>query len=86
YRLDPETPPENVANDAPNYLATDMANRLLHGEYRFRFMVQRRTNPATMPLDEATVEWPESESPFIQIATLIIPRQDVEDRGQADYG
>lgn len=86
YRLDPETPPENVANDALDYLAVDMANRLSERDYRFRFMVQRRTNPATMPLDEATVEWPESESPFIQVATLVIPRQDVEARGQAEYG
>ena len=86
YRLDPETPPENVANDAPNYLATDMASRLLKQEYRFKFMVQRRTNPTTMPLDEATVEWPEAESPFIHLANLVIPRQDVDDRGQAAYG
>ena len=24
YRLDPETPPQNVANDAPDYLAVDL--------------------------------------------------------------
>ncbi len=86
YRLDPETLPENVANDAPDFLATDMALRLRQSDYRFKFMVQRRTNPATMPLDAATVEWPESESPFIQVATLVIPRQDIQARGQAEYG
>lgn len=86
YRLDPETPPENVSNDAPDYLKTDMANRLSKGDYRFKFMVQRRTNPKTMPLDEATVEWPTDESPFVQVATLIIPRQDVWARGQSEYG
>ena len=36
YRLEPETPPENVANNAADYLATDMANRLAAREYRFR--------------------------------------------------
>lgn len=86
YRLDPETAPRNVANDALDYLAIDMENRLAMGEYRFRFKVQRRTNPSAMPLDEATVEWPEAESPFVQVATLIIPRQDVETLGQAEYG
>ncbi len=86
YRLEPETPPENVSNDADDYLATDMTNRLSRREYRFRFMVQRRSKPATMPLDEATVEWPESESPFIPIATLVLPQQDVRARGQAEYG
>ena len=31
--------------------------------YRFRLMVQPRTDPAAMPLDQATVEWPERLSP-----------------------
>jgi len=86
YRLDPETPPENVANNNADYLATDIASRLSEREYRFRFMVQRRTNPATMPLDEATVDWPEAESPYVQVATLILFRQDINARGQAEYG
>jgi hypothetical protein len=49
-------------------------------------MVQRRINPATMPLDEATVEWPEAESPYVHVATLVLPRQDIDARGQAEYG
>jgi hypothetical protein len=77
YRLDPERGPENVPNDAADYLAQDFAARLSKDEYRFRFMVQLRTDPATMPLDKATVEWPEQESPFIHVATLVLPRQDV---------
>ena len=86
YRLEPETAPENVPNDATDYLAVDMARRLAQREYRFRFMVQLRTNPGTMPLDQATVEWPEDESPFVHVATLVIPKQDVCERGQAAYG
>jgi hypothetical protein len=86
YRLDPEKAPINVADDARDYLATDLANRLSKGEYRFKLMVQRRTNPATMPLDQATVEWSEQESPYLHLATLVLPRQDVNARGQAQYG
>ncbi|NPU13495.1 hypothetical protein HL666_22255 [Bradyrhizobium sp. 83002] len=86
YRLDPETPPENVPNDAADYLATDLALRLSQRPYRFRFMVQLRTNPATMPLDRATVDWPESESPFVEVGILELPRQDVNERGQPEYG
>lgn len=86
YKLEPETTPENVPDDAPDYLKTDFENRLAVRDYRFRFLIQKRTNPKTMPLDEATVNWPESESPFVHLATLIIPRQDVCERGQADYG
>jgi hypothetical protein len=33
YQLLPETPAENVPDDAPDYLATDMRNRLLEREY-----------------------------------------------------
>ena len=86
FRLDPETAPENVPNDAVDYLAQDFAARLGRAEYRFRFMAQRRTNPETMPLDKATVEWPEQESPFFHVATLVLPRQDVGARGQVEYG
>jgi hypothetical protein len=86
YKLEPETAPRNVSNDAGDYLAVDMANRLAQREYRFRFMIQCRTDPATMPLDRAMDDWPDSESPFVHVATLILPRQNIHERGQADYG
>lgn len=86
YRLDPETESEPVSGSGNDYLAPDLARRLAKREYRFRFMVQLRTNERSMPLDQATVEWPESESPFVQVATLILPQQDVCARGQAAYG
>jgi hypothetical protein len=86
YRLEPETSPQSVPDDSADYLATDMANRLAERECRFRFMIQQRTNLETMPLDRAMDEWPEDESPFVQAATLVLPRQDVRARGQAEYG
>ncbi|KGF68954.1 hypothetical protein LL06_13525 [Hoeflea sp. BAL378] len=86
YRLEPETPPENVPDDATDYLKTDMTNRLAEREYRFTLSVQMRTDPALMPLDQAMVEWPEEASPFRPVATLVIPRQRIDARGQSDYG
>lgn len=86
YRLLPETLPEDVPDDATDYLAIDMINRLSDRSYRFVLEVQRRTNPVTMPLDQAMVEWPEHESAFVPVATLEIPRQRVDARGQSDYG
>ena len=82
----PTPPPENVPDDATDYLATDLANRLAGQDYSFRLEVQLRTDPATMPLDEATVPWPEKESPWRAVARLTLPRQDVCARGQGDYG
>jgi hypothetical protein len=87
YKLWPEQAPGDIPPvDDPAYLAMDLARRLREGEARFKFMVQLRTDPETMPLDRATVRWSESESAPIHVATLILPRQDVTARGQASYG
>lgn len=86
YRLEPETPPENVPDDADDYLAIDLANRLAKRDYAFILSVQLRTDPATMPLDEATVVWPEKNSGYVPVARLVLPQQNVCARGQGDYG
>lgn len=86
YRIDPQTPPQNVPDDAADFLATELAERLRSADYRFTLSVQLRTDPAAMPLDQATHEWAEDDSPFVPIATFVLPRQDIETRGQSDYG
>lgn len=88
YKLEPECVPDGPApnyND-PTYLRADLAQRMKTGEARLRFMVQLQTDPATMPLDQATVPWDEKASPPIHVATLVLPRQDIGERGQSDYG
>lgn len=88
YKLEPTievpSPPSPPRN--PCYLAAEIAERISGQDIVFRFCLQLRTNSATMPLDEATVPWPETESPFVHVADLIFPRQDVNERGQAAYG
>lgn len=88
YKLEPEVVPPGPAPDYddPDYLRVDLEARLKNGESRFRFMVQLQTDPATMPLDEATVPWSELQSPPIHVATLILPAQDITARGQSNYG
>ena len=86
YKLEPEQHDGTQPPDDPDYLASDLRRRLMSGEARFRFLVQLRTDPARMPLDCATVRWEESESRPVQVATLILPRQDISTLGQADYG
>ena len=88
YKLEPATavPPPAGPPPDPTYLAADLADRLNQGEAHFRFMVQFRTDPATMPLDQATVRWSEAESPPVHVADLILPQQDINARGQAAYG
>jgi len=61
--------------DAENYLATAMKGQLASGDACFDFMVQRRSNPDSMPIEDSTIAWEESQSPFVKIATLTIPKQ-----------
>ncbi|MBP0018990.1 MAG: LodA/GoxA family CTQ-dependent oxidase [Cyanobacteria bacterium SBLK] len=89
YKLVPEVVPPAAGEpdyDYISYLHTDLVERLQQGQARLKFFVQLRTNPATMPLDRATVPWSEAESPPIHVATLILPQQDITARGQAEYG
>lgn len=89
YMLVPEVVPPREGEpdyDDPFYLRADLHERMGRGETRFRFMVQLRTDDAQMPLDRATVRWSEVLSPPIHVATLTLPRQDLDTRGQAAYG
>lgn len=53
-------------------------------EVLFEFQVQLRTSEHTMPIEDATVEWPESESRFRTVAHLLLPRQEIEVLRQSD--
>lgn len=46
-------------------------------EVLFEFQVQLRTSEQTMPIEDASVEWPESESPYRTVAHLLLPRQEI---------
>lgn len=83
YRLTPVGQPEGEPFDDPDYLAIDLASRLRRGDASFRFELQPRTDSGTEPLDRATVRW---DGPWIHVADLVLPRQDVEARGHAEYG
>jgi hypothetical protein len=90
YRLEPETVPpgpgEPPNHADPFYLGADLRERLRSGEARIRFMLQFQTDEAEMPLDRATVRWSEEVSRPVHVATLVLPRQDLDARGQSAYG
>ncbi len=55
-------------------------------EILFEFQVQLRNSESTMPIEDACVVWPESESPFRTVAHLLLPRQEIESlRHQAAF-
>ncbi|WP_426956077.1 catalase family protein [Muricoccus radiodurans] len=43
------------------------------GEWELR--AQLRTDPATMPIEDASAQWPESESPYLTLARIVVPPQ-----------
>jgi hypothetical protein len=45
--------------------------------YEFDVQVQLCTDLAQMPVDKTTVRWPESLSPFVTVAKLRLPQQDI---------
>jgi len=53
-------------------------------EVLFEFQVQLRTSEPTMPIEDATIEWPESESPYRTVAQLLLPRQEIASLRQQD--
>lgn len=61
----------------PDHLGNEFAERLLRGEIRYRFAVQRFVDEINTPIEDGAVEWRESKSPYIDVATLVIPQQDL---------
>ncbi len=86
YILVPEQEADSVApTDQSIYLGPDLQRRMLAREARFRFMVQ--FHKKGMPNEEqATQPWSEETSPPVHVATLILPRQDIQTPGQPAYG
>ncbi len=60
---------------AENYLRDAMAMALAAGSRTFDFMVQVQTDSHLMPIEDATVKWPERLSPYIPVARLHLPAQ-----------
>ena len=55
-----------------NFLRQAMVNHLQQEDAYFDFMVQLRTEPQTMPLEDATIKW---ESEYQKVATIKIHKQ-----------
>jgi catalase len=86
YRLVPDDTYQGAPFNDNNYLALDLQQRLRTKPAKFRFEIQLRTNDATMPLDDAQVVWSTEESPYICIAELHFPQQDICAIGQSEFG
>lgn len=67
-----------------HYLREKLREALQQGEVCFEFCVQRFVDDKRTPIEHAYIEWKESDSPPIPIATLIIPKQNLDGQLQKD--
>lgn len=77
YSLRPRSRPRSRIPVRPgeNYLRDAMVRTLSEGDWSFDVMVQVQTDPHLMPVEDATVHWPERLSPYVPVAVLRLPRQ-----------
>lgn len=87
YSLRPTSPPRSriPARPSENYLRDAMVRTLAEREVTFDFMVQVQTDPHLMPVEDATVKWPERLSPYVPVATLRLPVQRFDSDAQLAF-
>jgi hypothetical protein len=68
-----------------NYLREAMAATLAERDAEFDFLVQIQTDPHRMPIENASVRWPERLSPPVSVATLRIPKQRFDSPAQLAF-
>lgn len=61
----------------PDAMRLMLEQTLAEQHLLFEFQVQLRTSAEAMPVEDATVEWPESQSPYRTVALLLLPRQEI---------
>jgi hypothetical protein len=87
YSLKPRSPARGriPARPSENYLHEAVVRTLRAGAWTFDFMVQLQTDPHRMPIEDATVKWPESLSPYVPVARLRLPAQTFDSDGQMGF-
>lgn len=68
-----------------NYLRENMAATLARQNIEFDFMIQLQTDAHRMPVENASVRWPEQLSPYVPVATLRIPKQKFDSPAQLAF-
>jgi hypothetical protein len=63
------------ASPGPDFLEEAIAKQLKTEDVYFDFLVQIQTDPVKMPVEDATIVWDETLSPFQKVATIRIPAQ-----------
>jgi hypothetical protein len=73
------------ARPSENYLREAMTRTLDRGAWTFDYMVQVQTDPHRMPIEDATVKWPERLSPYVPVAQVRLPAQRFDSDAQLAF-
>jgi hypothetical protein len=76
--------PDLDLSSGPNVFGPALADQLRAHAFDFDLQVQLSTDLDAMPVNDAMVEWPEALSPFVTVARVHLPRQDVTESEQTD--
>ena len=81
-RVDTKVPGLPFGTVSFNYLRENMVKTLSKQSVEFDLLIQVQTDPFLMPIENASVRWPEKLSPFIPAATVHIPQQKFDSEAQ----
>jgi catalase len=68
---------------APDFLSASLRSELARGSACFELLVQEKRGD--MPVEDATVEWSQTKSPYRRVGTIAIPQQRVEGAERAAF-
>jgi hypothetical protein len=68
-----------------NYLREAMAATLARQDVEFDLLLHIQTDPHRLPIENASVRWPEKLSPPVPAATLRLPRQKFDSAAQLAF-
>jgi len=81
--------PQEIQFKDPNYLRAAMKQHLSTNDACFEFLIQTRDTGtaagAALSIERVTNEWKESDTPFFQVATIIIPKQEFDNPKQHEF-
>ncbi|HSR62125.1 MAG TPA: catalase family protein, partial [Gammaproteobacteria bacterium] len=69
----------------PDFLRKTMARELMNESACFEFTVQLQKPDKYMPIEDPSIEWRESDSPFIPVAAINIPVQEFDTSEQQSF-
>ena len=80
YALRPHAKPEpqGAKETSSEYLHEDLAARLAKGPVTYDMCVQFFVDEAKTPIEDASIEWREEDAPFVTVARLTLPEQELD--------